>query len=105
VPSMAEHRARVGEEVRATVGDRILIDLPENASTGFQWSLVELPGCLSLDEDRRAVPDPPTPGAAATRHLVLRAVGTGSGRVLLELSRPWAPSEAEQRRTIDVTVS
>jgi inhibitor of cysteine peptidase len=101
---MTDHRARAGEELHAAVGDRILVELPENASTGFRWSLVELPEHLSLAQDRLAVPEPPTPGAAATRHLVLRVDGPGSGPVVLELSRPWE-AEAEQRRVIAVRVS
>lgn len=103
---MADHRAgESGAEIAAAPGDRIIVELPENASTGYRWAVAHLPDHLELVDDRLAAPRRRAPGAATTHEFVLRALAPGSGRVVLELARPWEARAPEQRWTAEVTVT
>jgi inhibitor of cysteine peptidase len=102
---MAEHRAyESGTQIEAATGDRIVVELPENASTGYQWSVVELPEHLELQRDRLGTPRRRAPGAATTHEFLLRALAPGSGLVVLELARAWETTAPEQRWTVEVNV-
>jgi inhibitor of cysteine peptidase len=102
---MAEHRVREdGAHVEAAPGDRIVVELPENASAGYQWSIVDLPDHLELLHDRLATPRRRAPGAATTHGFLLRALASGSGRVVLELARPWEKAAPEERWSVGVDV-
>jgi inhibitor of cysteine peptidase len=102
---VVDHRAHEsGTRIEADVGDRIVVELPENASTGYQWAVVELPEHLELQRDRLDTPRSRAPGAATTHVFLLRALAPGSGLVVLELARAWETTAPEQRWTVEVTV-
>jgi inhibitor of cysteine peptidase len=102
---VVEHLAHEsGTRIEAAVGDRIVVELPENASTGYQWSVVELPEHLELQRDRLGTPRRRAPGAATTHEYLLGALAPGSGRVVLELARAWETTAPERRFTVEVTV-
>lgn len=83
--------------VSLDVGDTVEVRVPENASTGYVWTLVDAPEGLELDEDGTTLPGQLRPGAAGEHWFRLVASGRPRGRVRLELRRPWeddvAPSE------------
>jgi inhibitor of cysteine peptidase len=86
-------------------GDRVVIRIPENASTGYQWSIEELTAPLKLESSDPVTSSEPAPGAAGERVLKLRASERGEGRVVLVLSRPWErDTPPEDRFHIAVTV-
>ena len=101
-PEQGRYDARVGEDV--------LVRLPQNASTGYVWSLVSLGDGLALVDDLVQAARPtdlemtPAPGASSERVFRLRAVGPGVWPVHLRLARPWEAAPLEERRlTISVT--
>ena len=78
-----------GEQVDASDDDRIVFRLPENASTGYQWVVDELPETLELAADEFLPPSSAKPGAGGERRVELLVRGSGQGRVVLRLKRPW----------------
>jgi inhibitor of cysteine peptidase len=72
------------------VGSSLIISLPENPSTGYQWSLQWQPSkLLQLRGDEYQAPAGNVPGAGGTHHYTLRAVRTGFGAVVLQYGRRW----------------
>lgn len=84
-------------------GDEVVVRLPENASTGYLWSVVSVGAGLELVGDATAPPAGGGPGAAGERVVRLRAAAPGRAVVLLRLARPWEPAPAEERQ-VTVTV-
>lgn len=72
-----------------TCGETFEVRLPENATTGYQWSVAQLPDAVALVEDDTAVPDVLLPGAAGEHRFRFVVRGSPGGRVVLELRRPW----------------
>lgn len=75
-----------GREVTVATGDRLVLRLPENPTTGYLWTWEET-GALQLTRDET---EPGTaPGAAGIR--VLEVIATESGRAVLALTcrRAW----------------
>jgi predicted secreted protein len=94
-----------GTRVMASPGDRIVIRIPENASTGYQWEVEQVADPLELESSEMVPPpEPAGPGAGGERRVVLRARGAGQARVALRLERPWERQPTD-RFEIDVTVS
>lgn len=83
--------------VEADVGDEVVLRLPENATTGYVWSVGSMGGGLTLVADTM-VPGGEAPGAAGARVMRMRVVGTSGTEVVLRLGRPWEPEPAEERR-------
>jgi predicted secreted protein len=95
-----------GARVAAQVGDTIELVLPENATTGYQWEVADPGGPLALQTSELTPPRTGRPGAAAERHVVVRAVRPGNGRLSLRLRRSWEPPEkAEDTYMVDVDVT
>ena len=92
-----------GQHVEADADDRIVVRIPENATTGYRWVVDELPDSVELLEDEFMPPGSVHPGAEGERRVVLRAKAPGSGTVALRLERPWE-HEAVDRFEALVTV-
>ena len=89
---MADIEVRTsGASVRASASDRIVIKLPENATTGYQWTLAEAGEPLEVESDDFVAPGQVVPGAAGQRVVVIRPRGSGRARVALDLKRAWEP--------------
>lgn len=95
---------RAGDDVAATLNDRLIVVLPENATTGYQWSIEEIPVALALESSDLVPPREAAPGAAGERRIVLRARETGQGRLVLGLTRPWESQRPTETFEINVTV-
>jgi inhibitor of cysteine peptidase len=92
--------------VRAVVAadDRVIIRLPENATTGYEWTADDLPDWLEIESNEFVPPGSEAPGAAGERRIALRPRGTGTARVGLVLQRSWESAPRERFEvTIDVT--
>jgi len=83
-----------GSSVAVSGGDQVVVRVPETASAGYQWSVEEIAGPLELvSSDLELERQPaPAPGAAGERVVRLRAGGSGEGRLVLALRRPWEPT-------------
>lgn len=93
---------RAGSTVAASPGDRIVIRLPENGGTGYQWSVRHLGGPVEMESTELVFPNDLRPGAAGERIVVLRATTAGMARVSLQHKREWEPEPSDR---FDVTVT
>jgi inhibitor of cysteine peptidase len=96
---------RVGETdtVAVDVDDVLEWQLPENASTGYAWSITVDDG-LRGEDDHAEPPASATPGAAGQHLFRVRAIQPGEWFVRLRLARPWE-STALQDHVVRVRVS
>jgi inhibitor of cysteine peptidase len=84
-----------GERVEASSGDRIVIEIPENATTGYRWVVGEVPDALRLAEDEFVPPGSQQPGAGGQRRVTLVAEQPGEGTIALRLEQPWVGEAAD----------
>ncbi len=102
---MSEVEVRqAGSHVAVVPGDRVVIRVEENATTGYQWSVARTPDPLELESSELALPQAPAPGAAGERRFVFRAHRSGQGELLLTLRRAWEVGESPAA-TFDVHVT
>lgn len=87
-------------EVPVRTGDRILLRLPENPTTGYRWS-GQIPGFLRLVRDSNETGE--APGAGGVRVLEFEAVAPGRAELRLALAREWEAAGSETDRYL-VTV-
>jgi inhibitor of cysteine peptidase len=97
-----------GRVVMVKPGDRIIIDLPENASTGYRWEIAQRASrcVLSVDGEETRVPAGAGIGAGGSRVFSLRADAPGQSVICAELRRPWETGRPPERRfelTVEVT--
>lgn len=90
---------------RAGVGDSLLLTLPENAATGYQWVVAGLPDVLEPVSDEFVTPEHAAPGAGGTRRWRWTARRAGSGRLVLHLRRPWQPDDPADTVVVEVSVA
>ncbi|WP_416974233.1 protease inhibitor I42 family protein [Streptomyces sp. 4F14] len=77
---------------RVRAGDDLVVELPENPTTGFRWEVRGIEGLELTGDDYTPAPAPaPTGlvGAGGTRVLRLRAREAGEGRLELVYRRSW----------------
>ncbi len=94
-----------GRDIDLAVGDDVVVELRENATTGYRWAIDEpLPSGLSLlGSDYE--PGGTAPGAGGTRRFRLRASGPGSGALSLKLWREWqGDGSVTERFRVNLTV-
>jgi predicted secreted protein len=91
--------------VVASPGDRVVIHVPENASTGYQWVVEELTAPLQVESSELATSRGLAPGEAVERVVKLRATERGEGRLVLVLNRAWErDTPPEDRFSVSVSV-
>lgn len=98
--------AQEGRQIVPRLRDEIHVRLPETPSTGFVWDLVEpATDLVEVVADEFELPDGDADviGAAGVRHLWFRVTAPGSGRIRLELRRPWQ-ADARSVRTFEATL-
>ncbi|HEX6007270.1 MAG TPA: protease inhibitor I42 family protein [Burkholderiales bacterium] len=78
-----------GREVPVRVGDRIVLRLPENPTTGFRWA-GDIPAFLQVERD--ANESSAAPGAGGMRILELSVRTAGRAELRLVCGRSWDPS-------------
>jgi predicted secreted protein len=86
------------DEVSVSVGDTVTLRLPENATTGYVWSVSDLGPGLVLEDDRIVPSRDGAPGAAGEHLFQLRADKPGEWRVDLRLARDWESDALEERQ-------
>ena len=116
---MAEVRIGPGDGHSAStllrVGDVLAVEVPENRTTGYVWSVDFVPGVLAelpdelpdelpaeppadhgVDPGGGAPAGPPRPGAPGGRTLRFAAQQPGTGELRLRHARPWQPAEGDE---------
>lgn len=93
-----------GSELSLSDGDTFEVRVPENASTGYQWTVVAVPENVELVGDDMVASAPLLPGAQGLHCFRFAARGAPSGRVVLELRRSWERlNEPEDRFEVRVS--
>jgi inhibitor of cysteine peptidase len=96
----------LGGGVELAVGERLLLTLPDNPTTGFEWRYDWQPfDYLALLEDSYRPDQPVSVGSGGTRELLLEALQAGEVTVTLQYLRPWEGGDEEQPQTLKVTVT
>jgi inhibitor of cysteine peptidase len=96
---VTEHRLGpedAGRTVAAAAGDRLVVSLPENASTGYTWRVDELPPGTRVVEERFDLPASGAIGSSSHHVFVLEPAGE-QGTLRLQQTRPWQPDEVLDR--------
>jgi inhibitor of cysteine peptidase len=101
-----------GRTVEVRPGERIVVELPENATTGYRWEVdTSGLGAVSYADSGTMggagggppAATRPAPGAAGARRLVFEARGPGEGQIRLRRVRPWEGASSA-RESYSVTV-
>jgi inhibitor of cysteine peptidase len=88
--SNADH----GRSFTARVGDDIVVELPEQPTTGYRWHVDEPKGALVLEADRFSAEEGAAIGGGGTRMFTFRAARPGAARLRLRLYREWEAESA-----------
>jgi inhibitor of cysteine peptidase len=79
-----------GRRIQVGAGERVVVRLPENATTGYVWQVASLTGPARLVADR-AEPGAAAPGAGGVRCLELAFDSSGAVTLRAVQRRPWEP--------------
>jgi inhibitor of cysteine peptidase len=101
---LAEIEVRGAGSVTVSPSDTIVIQLPENPTTGYQWTSVTIPDLLELTSSEFAPPDRLAPGAGGERVIRVSATRSGNGEVIVRLVRAWQPAAPLEEVRVSVTV-
>jgi predicted secreted protein len=99
---MGDVEVQGSDAVTVDVGELVTIRLPENATTGFVWSVEVGPG-LVVEADRMLPPRGAAPGAAGEHVVRVRAEQRGRWEVRLRQRREWEDAAAREE-CVTVTV-
>jgi inhibitor of cysteine peptidase len=88
------------------LGEDVILDLPENPTTGYRWSVDadSLGAVLTLADSRFAVATS-APGSGGTRRFQFSTVTPGTAQVNLSLVRSWQPDLPIDTYSLTVTVA
>ena len=79
-----------GASAQVQRGAKITIELKENPTTGYRWTISSMDEVLLEPEgDEFLPPDQATPGAGGLRRFFFRAKGAGSTSLILISKRSW----------------
>ncbi len=84
-----------GAAVSLWKGERIMILLPGNPTTGYQWDATKEPGILERLREPEYRPEGKVPGAGGIFLFRYRARESGEGTLTLVYRRPWEGTPAE----------
>jgi inhibitor of cysteine peptidase len=93
-----------GALVEVTLGSKVTVELDENPTTGYQWTIDSVDEVFLVPEgDAFLVGEQMGLGAGGVRRLFFRAKGAGSSSLSLTYKRPWQ-SDAEVIGTFKLAV-
>jgi inhibitor of cysteine peptidase len=94
-----------GSQVEVAVGQKILVTLDGNPSTGYSWDVKELETSLleQVGEAKFESNAPSLVGSGGTQTLTFKALQAGTTTLTLVYHRPWE-TEVEPIDTFSVTV-
>lgn len=97
--------AESGTTVEAAVGDKVVVSLEANATTGFEWQFTA--GETFVIESSEYVPDPNPSGmagAGGTQVVTLEVTEAGSSDLLGFYVRPWETPSPDPQPDFQMTV-
>lgn len=83
-----------GKQMEVSVGTQIRLDLPENPTTGYQWTLHDFGDVLALKSDQYVLSPPFAVGGGGVRQFSFEAAFPGKATICLRNMRPWEGEEA-----------
>jgi inhibitor of cysteine peptidase len=84
-----------GKQVEVSVGTRVRIHLPENPTTGYQWSLRDFENkTLALKSDDYDPDHASSVGGGGIRQFLFEATSPGKSKICLKKMRVWEGEEA-----------
>lgn len=90
-----------GSVVSLAVGESVEVLLPENASTGFRWSLDRSVGpVLHMADDAPVRAERAEPGGAGARRFRFQAELAGDAAIHLKHWRPWEGDRSVTKRFV-----
>ncbi|GIP59350.1 protease inhibitor I42 family protein [Paenibacillus sp. FSL W8-0186] len=91
-----------GKVIRVKKGERLIISLPENASTGYTWleEVGPVRNMLSLEKEEYDG-NHSVIGAPSVRNWTFIAIKAGQGNIKFHYQRPWLE---EAIKSFEVTV-
>jgi inhibitor of cysteine peptidase len=81
-----------GQTVEVQAGGTLELQLQENPTNGYRWTLSPPPACLSLVDDAFTPPAVLVPGRPGDHTWRFLAVGPGTGTLQLASARSWDPT-------------
>ena len=80
-----------GRQVELAVGEKLLVTLESNPTTGFSWFVDEINERVLVQQGETEYEGsgPPIPGSGGTETFIFEAVGTGETTLVLIYHRPW----------------
>ena len=82
-----------GKGIKLKSGDKLVVRLAGNATTGYRWAIVSKPKALTLIKSTYVTSPPGRIGQGGTFSFHLRAV-SGRGTLKLAYRRPWEKGKA-----------
>jgi inhibitor of cysteine peptidase len=94
-----------GTTVELAVGGTLVVDLEENVTTGFSWSVETTPAMLQATGDEQVAPaDTGVVGAAGRHVFTWKASAPGTSELRLWYARPWESIQPAKVFTATVVV-
>ncbi|MEA3032286.1 MAG: inhibitor of cysteine peptidase [Sphingomonadales bacterium] len=93
-----------GRSVRVRIGETISIRLPENASTGYRWSLADRGGEAVELESTEPDYRPGAVGSGGEILFTLKAKQKGEARVRLVEARSWEKGSESKSFEVEIVV-
>ena len=96
MPDLTIINADKGKTIKLKVGQRLLVRLPANPTTGYEWSAANLDEkILAPDgETEFDVPETEMAGAPTVQTLFFKAKSAGTIKLELQYIRPWEKDKA-----------
>lgn len=88
-----------GKTVELHVGSEVVIQLPDNPSTGYRWEIDTDKACVSVERQHFEQRSDQV-GGGGESSWVLRAIAPGVSTVKLMLWRPWEGEHAAIQRFV-----
>jgi inhibitor of cysteine peptidase len=108
MPDVVIGEADVGRRIKLSKGSTLTIRLPENPTTGYQWTLANgdttTHALLSLARKTFDTPAGGGAGAGGERSLVFVAQAVGDAHLKLVLKQPWL-DDASADRSFEIDLS
>jgi predicted secreted protein len=98
------NEASAGQPVKAQIGQRLRITLPETRTTGYHWQVAGDCTQILSQEDDQTTPSSGLPGAPGERVWVFAAKTDGQCELRFESARSWEKTATGKTLSFPVTV-
>jgi inhibitor of cysteine peptidase len=94
-----------GRTILVRAGTAIVVTLPSNPSTGFEWKLLSHGRVVRLVVHRYVPPAKQIPGAGGRETWRFVAAARGTVAIVLGYLRPWRPKDVVRRFRVTLRVT